>query len=198
MGDRVQTTASTFPRAADRLQREMSGGGSGKALGEDAAARALARFLTLAWVAAAATFLLLLVGAGVVATGAGLSCPGWPLCGGRLVPDFVGVVVVEWSHRVGALTVTVLSVITAASAWPLRRRGPWMVASLIALAMLVGQVVLGAFVVTNGLAAWAVVAHEGLGILLLCVWIGVAVLAGRERSLRPAGPSGRDTEPNRL
>lgn len=148
--------------------------------------RALRRFLSLAWVTAAATFVLLLVGAAVVATGAGLSCPGWPLCGGHAVPHLVGVVVVEWSHRVGALTMTVLSLATVAAAWPLRGRGPWMAAGLVVILLLAAQVALGALVVTDDLAPWAVVAHEGLGILLLCVWIAVAVLATWQQRLQDA------------
>lgn len=152
----------------------------------DSADGALARFLALAWGTATATFALLLLGAAVVATGAGLSCPGWPLCGGHAVPALVGIVVVEWSHRVGALTVTLLSLITAAAAWPLRRQGPWAKASLAALVLLAAQVALGAFVVEDSLTPWLVVAHEGLGIVLLCVWIAVGALGVCRRSERRA------------
>ena len=142
--------------------------------------RAWTRFRVLAWTTSAATFALLLVGAAVVATGAGESCPGWPLCGGHVVPVLAGVVVVEWSHRVGALVVTLLTVATVAAAWRLPRPGPWRWAGLVVLALLGAQVALGALVVGGGLAPWAVVAHEGLGILLLCLWLAVAVRAGRE------------------
>jgi len=149
--------------------------------GRDAAERLLGRFRTLAWVTAGATFALLLVGAGVVATGAGLSCPGWPLCGGRVVPVFSGVVVVEWSHRVGALAVTLLSLATAAAAGPLRGRGPWAALSLAAVALLVVQVALGAVVVESKLPAAAIIAHQGLGVALLCLWAAAA-------TARRAGP----------
>ncbi len=153
------------------------------------AARDLARFSTLAWVTSAASFALLLVGAAVVATGAGLSCPGWPLCGGHAVPELHGVVIVEWSHRVGALTVTLLSLIAVAAGWPLRGRGPWTAASLLTIPLLAAQVALGAVVVTNALAPWAVVAHEGLGILLFCLWMVLAASASWE--LRQRTPDRR-------
>lgn len=142
-------------------------------------ARLQARFRALAWVTAVATFGLLLLGAGVVASGAGLSCPGWPLCGGHFVPAFVGVVVVEWSHRVGALVVTLLSLVTAFAALPLRGRGPAAPLSLTAVVMLAVQVALGAVVVVTDLPAVVVVAHQALGIALLCVWIAAALTAGR-------------------
>lgn len=146
---------------------------------------ALGLFATMAWVTAAATFALVTLGAAVVATGAGLSCPGWPLCGGHLVPHFAGVVAVEWSHRVGALTVTVLSLGTALTAWRLRRRDPWWQASVAAVVLLLVQALLGAVVVTHNLAAWAVVSHEALGVLLLCVWLGTALLATLARRSAP-------------
>ena len=42
------------------------------------------RFATLALVASLATYLLIVLGGLVRATGAGLACPDWPLCHGRL------------------------------------------------------------------------------------------------------------------
>ena len=149
----------------------------------------LGLFTAWAWVTAVATFLLVIVGAAVVATGAGLSCGGWPLCEGHVIPHFGGVVVVEWSHRVGALTVTALSLVTTITAWRLRLGGPWWKASVTAMVLLVAQVLLGAIVVDH-LAAWAVVFHEGLGVLLLCVWLGTALFATSwRRAQRAASPS---------
>ncbi len=162
----------------------LGGPGNGDRWGKDDGERAdhaLRHFRTWAWITAAATFVLLLLGAGVVANGAGLSCPGWPLCGGRVVPVFSGVVVVEWSHRVGALVVTALSLITAAAARPLHRQGPWTGLSLTAVGLLAMQVVLGAVVVETNLTPLLVVAHQGLGIALLCLWLVAATIPGRPR-----------------
>src|SRR3989442_10313672 len=70
------------------------------------------RFLTLAWAAAVCTYLLIVLGAVVRITGSGLGCgEHWPLCNGHLFPplDDIGTVI-EWSHRLVAVLVTVLVV----------------------------------------------------------------------------------------
>src|SRR5260221_14035201 len=62
------------------------------------------RYTLLAWTAAAATYLLIVLGAVVRITGSGLGCGDhWPLCNGHLFPplDDIGTVI-EWSHRLGA------------------------------------------------------------------------------------------------
>ena len=48
---------------------------------------------------------------------AGLACPDWPLCEGRLIPRFQFNVMIEWLHRLVALVVSVL--LAATVAWVL-------------------------------------------------------------------------------
>src|SRR5215510_11603455 len=55
---------------------------------------------------AGATLALMVVGALVRAHGAGLSCPDWPLCFGRVLPVFDMRVALEWGHRVFAGSVS--------------------------------------------------------------------------------------------
>jgi len=140
---------------------------------------ALRRFARWAWVTAAATWLLLALGAAVIATGSGLACAGWPLCVGRVVPALSGPVAVEWIHRVGAVAVTVLTLATAGAALPLRKDGPWLMGCVLAIVLLMGQVVLGALLVDENLAAPLLVAHQAVGSLFLGVWIALAAAAGR-------------------
>src|SRR6267142_2163329 len=65
------------------------------------------RFVTLAWVAAACAYLLIVLGAVVRITASGLGCGDhWPLCNGHLFPSLNDIpTVIEWSHRLVAVTV---------------------------------------------------------------------------------------------
>jgi heme A synthase len=58
-------------------------------------------FRRLAVGAAGLTYLLLLTGSSVVATGADHACRSWPLCGNGLQPDFGGVNAITMLHRLG-------------------------------------------------------------------------------------------------
>src|SRR2546430_8528086 len=72
------------------------------------------RFTPLAWAAAAATYLLIILGAIVRITGSGLGCgEHWPLCNGRLLPPLDLPTMIEYGHRLAALAVTVPAVTPA-------------------------------------------------------------------------------------
>ncbi len=113
------------------------------------------RYTLLAWTAAGATYLLIVLGAVVRITGSGMGCGDhWPLCNGHLFPplDDIGTVI-EWSHRLVVALVSVLVVALAVYAWratdPGRQPGlpgvsPPSRAPLVAVALLVLQVLLGA------------------------------------------------------
>jgi heme A synthase len=60
-----------------------------------------------------ATFLLVLAGGLVHATGSALACPDWPLCYGSAFPTMEGGVLYEHSHRLIAGTVALLTVLLA-------------------------------------------------------------------------------------
>jgi heme A synthase len=78
------------------------------------------KFRRLAMAAAAATYLMLLTGSTVVASGADDSCNSWPLCGNGFAFDFAGVNAFTMLHRgsvlvIGLLILHVLS--TALRRW---------------------------------------------------------------------------------
>lgn len=106
-----------------------------------------------------ATFALLLVGATVSATGAGLACPDWPLCHGRLVPPLERLVLIEYGHRLLASAVGLMTLALAALVW---RGGRWrdlggrMIGLLVLLAIQAG---LGGATVLSGLAPVIVGVH---------------------------------------
>ncbi|HXZ84776.1 MAG TPA: COX15/CtaA family protein [Myxococcota bacterium] len=124
------------------------------------AGRAAAALAFCAWA-------LIAVGALVRANGAGLSCPDWPLCTGRLVPSFDARVALEWGHRLLAgslsLGIAALAVAIAARRELRARFGPRLV---LLFALLGTQVVLGGLTVLLGLAPWTVTAHLCTGNLL--------------------------------
>jgi cytochrome c oxidase assembly protein subunit 15 len=108
----------------------------------------------------AATFGLIVLGALVRAHGAGLACPDWPLCFGRLVPAFDLRVAFEWSHRAvaGAVGLGFAGLAVAALRRPAARAacGRWLA---VAAALLAAQILLGALTVWHLLAAWTVTSH---------------------------------------
>ena len=141
------------------------------------------RLSRLAWAAALATYLLIVLGGIVRITGSGLGCGDeWPICHGRLIPSFADIAtLIEWSHRLVAGIVSTLVVTLAASVWWVRKRGmgngesfyPGR-ASYVALGLLLIQIMLGAVTVKLQLPPWTIVLHLGTAMILLATLIGVA------------------------
>src|SRR5437762_635052 len=134
------------------------------------------RFTQVAWAAAAATCLLIPLGATVRITGAGLGCgEHWPLCNGRLLPPLDLPTMIEYGHRLAALAVTVLVVALAGLAWRERRdAGSEMQGASAALVLLVVQIALGAVTVKLSLPPWTVILHLGTAMLLLAALLVAA------------------------
>lgn len=112
-----------------------------------------------------ALFVLISIGGYVSASGVGLSCPDWPLCPAGLVP--MNEFVIEYFHRTIAATTGLLVLATMiftlkSSAAPKGMK----IASIIAGSAVVGQIILGAFVIVERLHAVLVTAHLGLGLVL--------------------------------
>ena len=142
---------------------------------------------TLAAVAAVATYALIVFGGIVRITGSGMGCgDDWPLCKGQLIPPMDFDTLIEYGHRLAALTVSLLVVALATVAWWPRRgavRRPLLALSLLAVVLLVVQVLLGAVTVWLELPPTTVVLHFGTAMALLVVLaVGACVgLAGAER-----------------
>ena len=136
------------------------------------------RLQTVAWTAAACTYLLILLGAIVRITGSGLGCGhDWPLCDGHLFPPLNDLLaVIEWSHRLLAALVSVLVLALGGLGW----RGAGSLepgargAAYTALVLLIIQVLLGAVTVKTGLTPVLVILHLATAMLLLASLIAAA------------------------
>src|SRR5712691_1038380 len=152
------------------------------------------RFTQLAWAAAAATYLLIVLGAIVRITGSGLGCgEHWPLCNGRLVPPLDLPTLIEYGHRLAAALVSILVIALAGYTFWLRREtgngkresSPRpTTAGYLALGLLALQVALGAITVKTGLTPAMVILHLATAMLLLATLL----VAARGSPLTPGTP----------
>lgn len=137
------------------------------------------------------TFLLMVIGAYIVKTGAGLSCePGsWPLCNGRALPPFrqpagysenaftQAQIISEWLHRLFAGAVSILTIGLLVAARKYRRRVDLWSLSIASAGLLFAQVVMGAATVQLGNAPWTVVVHQALAIGFFGVLVAILTLS---------------------
>jgi heme a synthase len=150
---------------------------------------------TLSIAAVALAFVVVVMGAYVRLSDAGLGCPDWPLCYGRPVPAAIAdqpALAKAWKemgHRYLAGTLGVLIVLLAVLAWRARRE-KWLASAILALVLL--QATLGKWTVTMLLKPAIVTAHllGGMGTLALLTWLALAqwphAPAPETHALRPS------------
>ncbi|WP_283151193.1 COX15/CtaA family protein [Silvimonas soli] len=155
---------------------------------------------TLAWIALAALLAQLAVGGLVSSNYAGLACDGFPTCRGSFAaPDglaqmlrpgrqlgltaegapltIANLAAIHWLHRVGALIVTLLTVVLALKLAGYQRR-----LALLLLAALTLQVLLGIANVLFSLPLPLAVAHNGGAALLLFSLVSVIARSSGQRT----------------
>ena len=141
----------------------------------------IARFRVASRLAVATAFLmfgLIVLGSIVRTTGSGLACPDWPLCHGHLLPPLELNAIVEWSHRLVALVVSLLLLTT--TGWVLVHgvlRARLGALALLAVGLLAAQVLLGALTVWKLLDPAIVGGHLGVALLLFATMIALALAA---------------------
>ena len=127
---------------------------------------------------ACCTFLLLIAGALVTSNDAGLSIPDWPLAYGSLHPPMVGGIRYEFTHRVIATCVGLLTIGLAVGLWraekrPNRRWLRWL--GLAALGGVIAQGILGGMTVRMLQPPAVSAAHATLAQLFFSTVVAIAV-----------------------
>jgi heme a synthase len=143
----------------------------------------LTAFQRLALWTTATTYLLILVGGLVRASGAGLGCPDWPRCfGGWIPPASVAdlppqfdpalfnprLMWTEYLNRLLGVAVGFLIFATTIQAWRHHRRDARILWTTVAAFLLVGfEGWLGGRVVAHGLTPWIVTAHLMVALVIV-------------------------------
>ncbi len=133
-------------------------------------------YRALAVATAVLAFVVVVAGAYVRLSDAGLGCPDWPLCYGRPLPAPMADAAAhakawkEMAHRYGAGTLGILIFLLMLIAWKLRR-SHWLATGIAALVIF--QATLGMWTVTMLLKPAIVTAHllGGMATLCLLVWL---------------------------
>ena len=156
--------------------------------------RRLLWFRRLALFGAALAATVVVLGAWVRLTDAGLGCPDWPGCYGHVYPqadhNFTKAIH-EMTHRYFATTLGIIVIsLLAWALWNRKTRGQPLLAVALAFVLVCLQGALGALTVTLLLKPLVVTAHllGGLATLSLLWWLSLAPerreLSGRELDLR--------------
>ncbi len=134
--------------------------------------------LRLALAADLVALMAVVLGSWTRINGAGLTCPDWPLCRGRLIPAMTDGTLWEWTHRLLAFAVAPLVVALVVVAWKNRDRSPFVGPTLGAIvAFFLLQVLLGAGTVYLGNAPMSVVLHWATAMALVASLSAMAVFA---------------------
>jgi len=121
---------------------------------------------------------LIFIGGYVSAAGLGLTCPEWPLCPGGILPSEE--YLVEWIHRLVAVTTGVLIVATMVVSLINKNADLKIkITSSFASVLVITQIVLGALVIDLKLQAILVAIHLGIGILLFAMVLLTTLFAFR-------------------
>jgi len=171
----------------------------------------LASFRRLAMITLAAVYFLILIGASVRASGAGMGCPDWPTCFGQWIPptseaqlpaDYQQVyadlgyaetrfnVVKTWTeymNRLVGVTIGFLTFLTALYSWPLRKSDPAITVASVAAFLMVGfQGWLGSKVVSSNLQPGMITLHMLMALAIVAALL--FALAQARRGIMAAQP----------
>ena len=118
-------------------------------------------------ITAISIYILIVLGGLVASTDSGLACPDWPLCNGKILPSLTMNVLIEFTHRVWTIEVTVVVIATMLLAWkfsrPVRRVAAF---STLTFILLLAQIALGMLTVQSRTLPVVVTAHLAVATLV--------------------------------
>jgi len=122
-----------------------------------------------------------MAGASVTSNDAGLSVPDWPTSFGYLVkvPHFVGGVRFEWSHRMVAGSLVVLTLAIAAWTLLIEKRSWLRKLAIAAVGTVIAQAVLGGMTVLMLQPPAVSTAHALVAQTFFCIAVSIALFTGR-------------------
>jgi len=131
-------------------------------------------------------YLLILWGNLVAGLGAGLACPDWPLCHGKLFPPFTPPIFLEHTHRVLALLtgigILIYGILLKPFFPPKKRWVPFLPFILLLI-----QSILGGVVVLQKLPIDLTVTHFFLAFLIFSLIVYLDLEPQRKGTISPAG-----------
>ena len=149
-----------------------------------------ARYRSITGTALVALVVIVITGAAVRLTGSGLGCSDWPTCEeDQLIADLEAHAMIEFVNRLitGVVSVAVIAAVLGSFfRRPRRRDLTWLSVGLVA--GVIGQIVLGAFVVLTHLNPWLVLGHFLLSMVLVANAVALHARAAQHRGfvLHPA------------
>jgi heme a synthase len=135
---------------------------------------------TFAIFTASVTLILIVAGALVTSNDAGLSVPDWPTSFGSIykMPQMVGGIKYEHSHRMVAEFVGLLTIVLAVWTWRAEKRRWLRYLGLAALGTVILQGVLGGITVLFFLPPAVSSAHAAVAQTFFCIAVAIAVFTG--------------------
>ena len=120
-------------------------------------------FVKLVWFTAFWSIIVIYLGAYVRHAAPGISCHGWPLCNGMLLPELYGSVGIQFVHRLAAAVFMLLIVVLYLKSRSYRLHRPDLYqGALCALIFAVLQNLSGAYLVFDGARVGSIMIHSAI------------------------------------
>jgi len=124
-------------------------------------------FQGMSIVTALSIYVLIVLGGLVASTDSGLACPDWPLCNGQVLPNLTISVLIEFTHRVWTIEVTLAVIATMLMAWKFyMRMSRVTLFATLTFVLLLAQITLGMLTVQTRTLPVVVTAHLGMATLV--------------------------------